>query len=111
MLDRFNFPYQYDYYLVRGLDYYTGLVFEIDLGTETRKHSAEKIPSIAGGQKAILGGGRYDNLYQEIANIKAPAIGFAVGIERLADYLEEKKLLKIDNGVDIFFSVIVPEAY
>ncbi|CAI2162887.1 17011_t:CDS:2 [Funneliformis geosporum] len=70
-----------DCLLLRGLDYYTGLVFEVDLGTE----------------KAILGGGRYDSLYQEIGNINLPAIGFAVGIERLVDYLEEKKLLKIDH--------------
>ncbi|CFW93128.1 Histidine--tRNA ligase [endosymbiont DhMRE of Dentiscutata heterogama] len=95
ILDKFNFSYQYDYHLVRGLDYYTGLVFEVDLGTE----------------KAILGGGRYDNLYREIGGINAPAIGLAIGIERLVDYLTEKKLLKIDNKVDIFFLAVVPESY
>ncbi|CAG8460540.1 15878_t:CDS:2, partial [Racocetra fulgida] len=81
ILDKFNFPYQYDYHLVRGLDYYTGLVFEIDLGT----------------QKAILGGGRYDNLYREIGGVDVPALGFAIGIERLAEYLEEKKILKTEQ--------------
>ncbi|CAG8505073.1 2055_t:CDS:2, partial [Cetraspora pellucida] len=81
ILDKFNFSYQYDYHLVRGLDYYTGLVFEIDLGTE----------------KAILGGGRYDNLYQEIGGVDVPALGFAIGIERLVDYLEEKKILKTEQ--------------
>src|SRR4051812_29385018 len=77
ILDKFNFPYQYNYYLVRGLDYYTGLIFEVDLGTE----------------KALLGGGRYDKLYQKIGNIDFPAIGFAIGIERLVDYLEKEDLI------------------
>jgi len=66
---------------VRGLDYYTGLIFEVSLE----------------GEKALLGGGRYDKLYQKLGNIDAPAIGFAVGIERLVNYLEEKNLWKIDN--------------
>jgi len=93
-LDKFNLPYQYDYFLVRGLDYYTGLIFEVDLGTE----------------KALLGGGRYDKLYQELGGINAPAAGFAIGIERLVDYLE-KELLKVNNKVDIFFFTSSAEAY
>ncbi|MEG7978444.1 MAG: ATP phosphoribosyltransferase regulatory subunit [Mollicutes bacterium UO1] len=80
-LDKFNLPYQYDYLLVRGLDYYTGLIFEVSLA----------------GEKALLGGGRYDHLYQKLGNVDAPAIGFAVGIERLVNYLEEKNLWKINK--------------
>jgi histidyl-tRNA synthetase len=95
ILDKFNFPYQYDYHLVRGLDYYTGLVFEVDLGTE----------------KALLGGGRYDNLYQNLGDINAPAVGFAIGIERLADYLESSQLLEINKSVDVFFLATSPEVY
>lgn len=72
-LDKFDLPYQYDYFLVRGLDYYTGLIFEVSLA----------------GEKALLGGGRYDKLYQRLGGIDAPAIGFAIGIERLVNYLEE----------------------
>ncbi|CAG8578725.1 8691_t:CDS:2, partial [Scutellospora calospora] len=108
LLDKFNFPYQYDYYLVRGLDYYDGVVFEVDLGTEMRKCLTEQIPSITEGQKAILGGGRYDKLYQEIGGIDAPALGFAIGIERLADYLEKKNLLKVDNKEELAkFSLVI----
>ncbi|CAG8576812.1 12595_t:CDS:2 [Ambispora leptoticha] len=82
--------------LVRGLDYYTGLVFEVDLGEK----------------KSILGGGRYDNLYQEVGDISAPAIGFAIGIERLVDHLGEKGLLKVDNKkIDVFFLATHPEVY
>ena len=95
ILDKFNFPYQYDYFLVRGLDYYTGLVFEVNLGTE----------------KALLGGGRYDNLYREIGDVNLPAIGFAIGIERLADYLASSQLLAVSKPVDVFFLTTNPEFY
>ena len=94
-MNKFKISYEYDYFLVRGLDYYTGVVFEVYLENE----------------KAILGGGRYDKLYSEIGNINAPAVGFAVGIERLANYIEEKNLLKVDNKVDIFFLALVFDAY
>jgi histidyl-tRNA synthetase len=99
ILSKFNFPYQYDYCLVRGLDYYTGLVFEVDLGTE----------------KAILGGGRYDKLYQELGGVSVPAAGFAIGIERLVNYLENSRCglesLKTSNRVDIFFFTSSAETY
>jgi histidyl-tRNA synthetase len=95
LLDQFNFPYQYDYHLVRGLDYYTGLVFEVSLTNE----------------KALLGGGRYDHLYQKIADRQVPALGFALGIERLLDYLQNYQPLKIDRGVDIFFLTSLNEFY
>ena|SRR2546430_841860 len=99
LLDKFNFPYKYDYYLVRGLDYYTGLVFEVSLKSE----------------KALLGGGRYDKLYQELGNTDVPALGFAIGIERLVDYLkasqQSSELVKEDNKIDIFFFVSTPEFY
>jgi histidyl-tRNA synthetase len=95
ILNKFNFPYQYNHRLVRGLDYYTGLVFEVDLGTE----------------KAVLGGGRYDNLYQEIGEKNLPAIGFAIGVERLVDFLEEKKILEARNYVDVFFFAFDSSSY
>ncbi|CAG8688271.1 16239_t:CDS:2 [Racocetra fulgida] len=87
ILETNNFPFQYDNHLVRGLDYYTGLVFEINLGAE----------------KSLVGGGRYDRLAQELSGVNLPAIGFAVGIDRLVNYYEEKHLLKINKGIDIFF--------
>jgi len=99
LLHQFNFPYRYNYCLVRGLDYYTGLVFEVDLGTK----------------KAILGGGRYDYLYQAVADREIPALGFAFGIERLIDYLEtsqpRSELLKITQKVDVFFLTSIAEFY
>jgi histidyl-tRNA synthetase len=67
--------------LVRGLDYYTGLVFEF----VTDKLGPQ--------QNTILAGGRYDNLVEELGGKPTPAIGFAMGIERVCEVLKlEKKL-------------------
>ena len=57
--------------LVRGLDYYTGLVFEV-------------ISDELGAQDAYLGGGRYDNLSEQLGGKNLPCIGMAIGIERLS---------------------------
>ena len=62
--------YQVDHRLVRGLDYYTRTVFEVQ-------------PRDVGGQSTILGGGRYDGLIQELGGRATPGIGFATGMERL----------------------------
>ena len=64
--------------LVRGLDYYTGTVFEY-------------ISSELGAQNAILGGGRYDNLIENLGCKKLPATGFALGIDRLSEIINEPK--------------------
>jgi histidyl-tRNA synthetase len=69
-LDYINIKYFNNPLLVRGLDYYTATVFEFtttDLGS----------------QSAVGGGGRYDNLVEQIGNEKVTAVGFAGGIERL----------------------------
>jgi histidyl-tRNA synthetase len=70
-LDELNLPYMINPKLVRGLDYYTKTVFEIWSGEEEgRKHS-------------LGGGGRYDNLIEQIGGERTPAIGFGVGMDRL----------------------------
>jgi len=61
-----------DYSLVRGLDYYSGFVFEAS-------------SSNLGAQDSFLGGGRYDILSEKLGGKNLPAIGLAIGIERLAD--------------------------
>jgi len=60
--------------LVRGLDYYTQTVFEI-------------VSAELGAQDAIVGGGRYDDLVAELGGPRLPAIGFAIGLDRLIDTL------------------------
>ena len=64
--------------LVRGLDYYTGLVFEV-------------VSDELGAQDAILGGGRYDHLSQELGGKKMHAIGFAIGLERIVELMHIKE--------------------
>ena len=63
-------PFSINHRLVRGLDYYTRTVFEIQ-------------PEDEGGQSAIGGGGRYDGLIEELGGKPTPALGFAAGIERI----------------------------
>jgi histidyl-tRNA synthetase len=72
-LDKISF----DFSLARGLDYYTGLIYEAVL-TDT-----DKVGSIAGG-------GRYDNLVGMFSSKPIPAVGVSVGIERIFSILEEK---------------------
>ena len=69
-LDAMDLPHTVDHRLVRGLDYYTRTVFEIQ-------------PLDVGGQSTICGGGRYDGLITELGGRPTPGIGFATGIERL----------------------------
>ena len=63
-------PFSVDHRLVRGLDYYTRTVFEIQ-------------PQTGGAQSTIGGGGRYDELIEELGGRPTPAVGFATGIERI----------------------------
>ena len=63
-------PYIIDHRLVRGLDYYTRTVFEVQ-------------PLEAGGQSTICGGGRYDGLITQLGGRPTPGVGFGSGLERL----------------------------
>lgn len=71
-LDKLETPYKVEPTLVRGLDYYTRTLFEI-------RASAGEI----GSQNAIAGGGRYDGLVSSLGGNATPAVGFALGIERV----------------------------
>jgi histidyl-tRNA synthetase len=70
ILDAMEIPYTHDSNLVRGLDYYNRTVFEV-------------ISDTLGGQDALCGGGRYDNLITQLGGSDIPAMGFAAGMERL----------------------------
>jgi histidyl-tRNA synthetase len=76
LLTDLNIPYQINHCLVRGLDYYTHTAFEIksdDLGA----------------QATVCGGGRYDGLVAELGGAETPAIGWAMGLERLVLLLQQ----------------------
>ena len=92
-----NIPYNIDLGLVRGLDYYTRTVFEFTSNS-------------LGAQDALLGGGRYDNLVQDLGGKVVPGIGFAAGIERLLLILEAEKYNFKKHTPDIYFICIEQDA-
>ena len=77
-LDEMKIPYVHDNTIVRGLDYYNDTVFEW-------RHK------ILGSNGAICAGGRYDGLVEELNGVSVPAIGFAMGIERIVEILKEEQ--------------------
>lgn len=81
--------------LVRGLDYYNGLVFE---------WTTEEL----GAQGTVCAGGRYDGLVKQLGGRDTPAIGFAMGMERVLLMLEElgEGLAGISQEVDVFMALI-----
>ncbi|MFC1865814.1 histidine--tRNA ligase [Chloroflexota bacterium] len=78
-LKRLDLPFEVEHRLVRGLDYYTRTVFEIQ-------------PQTGGAQSTIGGGGRYDDLVEELGGKATPAIGFATGIERIILNLKNQEV-------------------
>lgn len=84
--------------LVRGLDYYTKTAFEIQY-------------SPLGAQSAVCGGGRYDGLIEECGGSSTPAIGFAIGLERVLLALEKQNLLPdVEVNLDAFVVALDVEA-
>lgn len=75
-LDALQRPYQVNYRIVRGLDYYTKTVFEI---------KADGL----GAQDTVCGGGRYDGLIEQLGGPPTPGIGFGSGIERIVMAMQQ----------------------
>lgn len=73
-LTQLDIPYKTDPYLVRGLDYYNGMVFEW-------------VTEALGAQGTICAGGRYDSLIGQLGKQAVPAIGFAMGLERILELI------------------------
>ena len=88
-------PFRVDQRLVRGLDYYTRTTFELVMGH-------------MGAQNTVAAGGRYDGLAQEIGGPSIPAIGFAIGVERLVMLLPEEK--NYSRYSDVFLAALGEEA-
>jgi histidyl-tRNA synthetase len=85
-----------DLTIVRGLAYYTGVVFEVfDTGRTLR---------------AICGGGRYDDLLDAVGGVQLPAAGFGMGDVVLAELLRRKELVPAQgSSIDVFLAFITPE--
>ena len=87
-----------DFSLVRGLDYYSGFVFEAT-------------SSDLGAQDSFLGGGRYDQLCKKLGGKELPSIGMAIGIERLAHLIGNIVESKKNISFIIVTSNLEPKAY
>ncbi|MEM5808522.1 MAG: His/Gly/Thr/Pro-type tRNA ligase C-terminal domain-containing protein, partial [Candidatus Aenigmatarchaeota archaeon] len=78
---------KFDISLVRGLEYYTSIVFEINLGTKV----------------SCGGGGRYDNLIKMIGGQDIPATGISLGLDRILEVMKENKMFKEEkSGTKVF---------
>ena len=91
-LESMDIPYEVNENLVRGLDYYTHTVFEIEAQVEG-----------FGSQNVLCGGGRYDSLVSNIGGPDVCGVGFATGIERLLTALEYEDVLpKEEKSIDTY---------
>ncbi|NUY56231.1 histidine--tRNA ligase [Salinivibrio sp. MA351] len=89
LLDAAGIEYQVNHRLVRGLDYYNRTVFEW-------------ITDSLGAQGTVCGGGRYDGLVEQLGGKATPAVGFAMGLERLVLMLENLSQDDIRPVVDVY---------
>ncbi|UQZ91088.1 histidine--tRNA ligase [Deltaproteobacteria bacterium Smac51] len=92
LLDLLGLKYKVNPFLVRGLDYYTRTAFEV-------------LSDDLGSQSAVAGGGRYDGLCKELGGVDIPAIGFAIGMERLVMLLKEKAAIEAQTP-DYYLAVL-----
>ncbi len=91
-LGAMNIDYVVNPNVVRGLDYYTHTVFEVEASVEG-----------FGAQNVLCGGGRYNGLVETIGGPTTPGVGFALGMERLLTALEFENInLVDDNNLDIY---------
>ena len=99
-LKSMGIDYEYDATLVRGFDYYTHTIFEIQAEIEG-----------FGAQNTLCGGGRYNKLVAELGGPTVPAIGFGMGLERLLLALEAEGIqVGGDDAVDFFLITLGEEA-
>jgi histidyl-tRNA synthetase len=94
ILDANGVPFTINPRLVRGMDYYNLTVFEF-------------ITDQLGSQGTVCGGGRYDYLIEQIGGKPAPAVGWALGVERVLELLKEQGAFSLETAPDVY--VIVPE--
>jgi histidyl-tRNA synthetase len=95
-LEQLNVGFSVNPHLMRGLDYYTRTTFEVQ---------TEEL----GAQNAVAGGGRYDLLMKELGGPNSPAIGFAIGEERIVELIEQQGVLR-ERGPDLVLAPLGEEA-
>lgn len=89
LLDAAGIEYTVNQRLVRGLDYYNRTVFEW-------------ITESLGSQGTVCGGGRYDGLVEQLGGKPTPAVGFAMGLERLVLMMETLGNTEVRRSVDVY---------
>jgi len=92
LLDAMNISYEINPYLVRGLDYYSKTVFEW-------------VTTELGAQGTVCAGGRYDGLVTQLGGKMTPAVGFAMGVERLVALIEQNGVA-IDDKIDVYMLIL-----
>ena len=87
-----HIEYEVNTKLVRGLDYYTHTVFEVEASVEG-----------FGSQNVLCGGGRYDNLVETLDGPKTSGVGFAMGVERLMTALDYEQIdMPLIDDIDCY---------
>ena len=93
IFEDYNFSnFEFDPSIIRGLEYYTGAIFEVNLKFDVKNDKGKTIQF-----GSIGGGGRYDNLVNNFGNYDAPATGISIGLDRLVYALMQKKNSRLNN--------------
>jgi len=101
IFEDYNFSnFEFDPSIIRGLEYYTGAIFEVNLKFDVKNDKGKTIQF-----GSIGGGGRYDNLVNNFGNYDAPATGISIGLDRLVYALMQKKEFKIKQSKPVVICV------
>jgi len=96
--------YKFDPSVIRGLEYYTGPIFEVNLNFEVKNSKGKAVQ-----YGSIGGGGRYDNLVSNFGSLECPATGISIGIDRLVYALMQKKEFNIKSTKPVIICVFNKE--
>ena len=97
----YNFNnFEFDPTIIRGLEYYTGVIFEVNLKFDVKNSKGQVIQF-----GSIGGGGRYDDLVNNFGNYDAPATGISIGLDRLVYALMQKREFKIKQSKPVVICV------
>ena len=97
----YNFTnFEFDPSIIRGLEYYTGPIFEVNLKFDVKNNKGQVIQF-----GSIGGGGRYDNLVNNFGNYEAPATGISIGLDRLVYALMQKKEFKVKQSKPVVICI------
>ena len=101
IFEAYNFNnYKFDPSVIRGLEYYTGPIFEVNLNFQVKNSKGQSIQF-----GSIGGGGRYDNLVSNFGNLDCPATGISIGLDRLVFALMQKKDFEIKSTRPVIICV------